>query len=1294
MSEGGLVGARFRVGELVGSGGSGRVHRALDEHTGNTVALKILPGDRHVVAERLAREVQVLTLLDHPGIVRYVDHGPLGADDYYLAMEWLKGEDLASRLAREPMGLGETLELAAGIADALSHAHARQIVHRDIKPANIFLIQRGATTATKLVDFGIAKPIDRRRARGTRAAGGNPSITGVPIGTIGYMAPEQARGERQIDARADVFALACVLYECLADSPAYSGDHALAVLAKILLESPQRLGRVARMPIPVWLDELVASMLALDPKARPADAAAVASVLREHAQGSKAALAITLPGTRALTTLERRLATAVALRPAAELQPTELARVARDHAVALESMVDGTWVTVVRLSESASDAVSRAARLALALREFGHVAVATSFDESEATRPTGSAIDRVFRQLDEAATRPTAAVVVDELTAGLIDSAFVVRRDVPAPGTKPASAGVLLEPRRDLDPRRLLLGKVTPFVGRDKELLILSSTLDATLSEPAASAVIVLGPAGAGKSRLRHELVMAATREHPELRVLMVRAEHSRQSTALGLVGALVAEEAGLREDDDPATRRARLRERLEKSVASSEIDRVAEFMGELAGAPVEEPSLLLQGAKADPRRMWAETSRALEDWISGELGIGPVMLVLEDLHWIDAQSLNLFAELLARRDRPLLLLGMGRPAARAMLADTEWQARPLQMLQLPPLGRRASEQLIRGTLGDGVSDERVNAMIARGDGHAFFLEELVRAEAEGRGGSAPATVVAMLQERFERFESDARRILRAASIFGLEFTRTGLHALLDEEGAPASWLDPWLETLGKREVIARAERPRFTHDPTFAFRHDLVHESIYATLTDDDRQRGHLLAARWLEAHHERDAALLASHFERGGDRAGAATAFAHAAEAAYKRMDFDVAHALCERSMHNGADGNTLGWVRWVQASIALASRTMEDAARFGLEALELLPERTQHWFHAATVMVAVAAFGRPDLLGGLVASVLRAGVPPDAELGVAPIRTWALCSNMLYFAGQYPIAAQFDERIEQCAVVAIANESGAEAWVHFARHVKAGYCGGDPELTLDEAERAATILEQSSDEILVWVRIEQAKAAALIGDFELAEQLLLRAIEVAGSDNVWAAGLARHRLARVCLFLGRLDEARQLEHQAIKLFFDIAMPIMAAIGDNHLALIELAAGNLPAAREAIERAHQLLFAAPPLRTFALATQAFVALAEGNPSAARGALEEAEEAIPTSGLINDGESAYDLAWIETWLALGDRTRASRRAQLGAARLRDRAARITRTQYRESFLSRVPENARILAHARDLCSS
>jgi tetratricopeptide (TPR) repeat protein len=359
--------------------------------------------------------------------------------------------------------------------------------------------------------------------------------------------------------------------------------------------------------------------------------------------------------------------------------------------------------------------------------------------------------------------------------------------------------------------------------------------------------------------------------------------------------------------------------------------------------------------------------------------------------------------------------------------------------------------------------------------------------------------------------------------------------------------------------------------------------------------------------------------------------------------------------------------------------------------MEALELLPKGSQGWFQAMTVAIAVAAFGRQHLLGELVGRLLQTGEPQASELGLPAIQAWALAANMLYMAGQYELAAEFDARIARCSEQAVQNESVAAAWVHFARHVRASYCRGDPEPTLVEATLAAGILEQSANEILVWVRIEEGKAAGLIGDFARAESLLEWAITRAADENVWAAGLARHRLAMINSFQGRHERAIELEKEAIDRFNQIAMPVMAAIGDNQLALFELARGNLELADAAIRRAHELLPAVPPLRTYGFATQARIELARGRVSEAIAALEEAEIALPSHGIINDGESVYDIAWIEALTAAGRHDEAKVRAGAAAGRLRERAERITKPEHRISYCDAVPDNARVFALEREM---
>src|SRR5262249_39727549 len=203
---------------------------------------------------RFEREGQVLSELHHPCVVRYIAHGFTKAGEPYLAMEWLEGETLDERLARTGLSLEESLRVGRPLSAAAAAAHSRGVVHRDIKPSNLFLVG-GQIEQIKVLDFGVAR-FGRTLSSMTR--------TGVLVGTPGYMAPEQASGSREVDARADIFSLGCVLFECLTGRPAFVGEHVIAVLAKIVFEDAPRVSEL-RDDIPESLDDLVARMRSKDP---------------------------------------------------------------------------------------------------------------------------------------------------------------------------------------------------------------------------------------------------------------------------------------------------------------------------------------------------------------------------------------------------------------------------------------------------------------------------------------------------------------------------------------------------------------------------------------------------------------------------------------------------------------------------------------------------------------------------------------------------------------------------------------------------------------------------------------------------------------------------------------------------------------------------------------------------------------------------------------------------------------------------------------------------------------------
>ncbi|WP_394844383.1 protein kinase [Pendulispora brunnea] len=272
-----LIADRFVLEEEAGRGGMGVVHRAFDRTTGRRVALKVLRNTESSALRRFAREAEVLGKLEHPDIVRCIAHGEDENGEPYLALEWIDGESLLIRLTRaaaeeERLPVADVLELGQRLAGALDAAHAVGIVHRDVKPSNI-LLAGGSLRAPKLADFGIV-----RAKSGSDTPVEQATTTGTVLGTVGYMAPEQARGEADLDGRADLFSLGCVLFRCLTNRDAFAGTDPVAVISRLLMHKPPSVSEF-RPDVPHELDTLVARLLAKERERRPASAAEVKRAL-------------------------------------------------------------------------------------------------------------------------------------------------------------------------------------------------------------------------------------------------------------------------------------------------------------------------------------------------------------------------------------------------------------------------------------------------------------------------------------------------------------------------------------------------------------------------------------------------------------------------------------------------------------------------------------------------------------------------------------------------------------------------------------------------------------------------------------------------------------------------------------------------------------------------------------------------------------------------------------------------------------------------------------------------------
>ena len=270
------LGGSYTIERELTGGGMALVFVGEDHDLGRKVVIKILPPElaASVSAERFRREILTVARLQHPHIVPVLKAGDVDGLPYFV-MPYVDGESIDVRLRRtRTLSVRETLGIMKDVARALAFAHAQGVVHRDIKPGNV-LLAAGSATVT---DFGVAKALSSARRSGEKGAG--LTNTGMSLGTILYMAPEQAAGDPDIDGRADIYSLGITAYEMLAGTAPFAALGPRAMLTARLTLAPPPLSRI-RKDVPAGLERLIARCLAIDPADRPQTAAELVEALED-----------------------------------------------------------------------------------------------------------------------------------------------------------------------------------------------------------------------------------------------------------------------------------------------------------------------------------------------------------------------------------------------------------------------------------------------------------------------------------------------------------------------------------------------------------------------------------------------------------------------------------------------------------------------------------------------------------------------------------------------------------------------------------------------------------------------------------------------------------------------------------------------------------------------------------------------------------------------------------------------------------------------------------------------------
>ena len=1295
FAKGSVIASQFVIESEAGSGGMGTVFRGRDLNSGTTVAIKLLnhSPDRGEAA-RFLREAHILSELRHPGIVAYISHGYSELDIPFLVMEWLDGEDLSRRLRGSTLSLVDSLDLLRSTTEALDTAHRLGVVHRDLKPSNIFLRGGEAQRAT-LLDFGIARA---QSAQGM-------TKTGTLMGTPEYMAPEQARCEHDIGPAADIFSVGCVFFHCLVGRPPFFAEHMAGILAKILFEEAPSL-RSLRPELPDVLDELLGQMLAKAPTQRIPNAGALlerlktldiartptrtASTLRQSMVDAEQQLVSVIIATAAVEFDEAKtIANSIGVLENGQRSAAQQAAIKIGAHVDL--LPDGSLVASIIQHGHAtvSDQAAKAARCALLIKDIwpgARLAMATGRGILQEGLPAGEAIDKVGKLLTAGLAKSVGdgteePIRIDEVTAQLLDARFTIHR---------ASDDIflLMSENMSSDELRPLLGKPTPCVGREQELSIIEAVWSGCIEESERRVALVVAEPGMGKSRLRHEFLRRLHSRGDEAEVLIGRGDPMRAGSSYGLLGQALRTLCGVREGVELELRQQQLSERIGQNVPPAKARLVIDFLGEMCGVPFSDAEFPhLRNARQNPRLMNESISDAFVEFLRAEAALHPVLLILEDLHWGDRQTIRVIdAALSALSDQPLMVLGLARPEIHDIFPKI-WSTQRVQEVRLAGLSKRACERLVKQVLGPQLPASMLAQIVQQADGNALYLEELIRAASQTDGDTLPPTVLAMLQSRLARLDAPLRRVLRAGSVFGQTFWRGGVAALLGSKRM-AEDLGIWLEQLINAELIQRHPQSQIADDVEYGFHHGLAREAAYSMLLDSDRRLGHSLAAEYLESVGNRDPMLLAEHYQRGGAVERAAAVFLKASEQAFEGDDLESGLAYATRGVATGVAHEPLGNLLCMKAAVHFWRGELGLAEGDAAQALQLLPADSHYACKAIATLLAVAV--DLSLLPELAELHQRfLALTPSAANLAAYTEAGARLIHGLALRGDRDAVRALLVRLEE--VTAETKLHTPQAWRHYSQALYHYLIEPSPWATVSNLDEAWLFFSHAADwRHFAMVQVVLGAAQRSLGICDEAE-ITLRGI-LAVAERLHEQQLATYARANLCQVLVAQTQDLQLEEvQSLGL----VVTTEADRSSHLLGLVQLSLaqgfslmGDWRNAEAAVRQGQRQLRSIPTYEAAALATLLQILVAQSRLGEAEKVADEAEALLARSAGLGHNELRLRVSLAEARNAGADKAAFERNLQQALQALRLSTEQIPEPEGRELFLTCVAENTRLLALA------
>ena len=1007
----------YEIMSVLGRGGMAVVYLARDRRLGRNLALKVLSpelAEDEDFRSRFEREIRIAATLEHPNIVPVYDAGDVEGL-LFLAMRYVDGIDLGQLLARHgSLDPGRTLAILRQVADALDTAHSNGLVHRDVKPGNILILPTSATRASDhvyLADFGLTRHV---------IADEGQTHAGEFFGTPDYAAPEQLLG-RLPDARTDVYALACVAFECLVGEPPFRRDSPLATAAAQLSEDPPNVSE-RRSDLSGSVDEVLAKALGKDRTERPAECGAFIRDLegvfplgnvrtRPLVHGPRA---VAVDARKVITVLFCDLVGSTAFAEGRDPEDTR-ALLRRFHQVlreqvesfggVLEKFIGDAAMAVFGAPKAHGDDAERAVLAAFSIKQrleeagfdldvrvginTGEAVVTVDSDPSSGEGMVAGDTVNTASRLQSLA--PEGSIVVGARTV----AATRARIEYEAlPPVLAKGKSVPLEMYRAVRPAltEQPLERVTPFVGRQTELILIDELFERAVTTSTTELLLVVGEAGIGKTRLLHQV-----RHRAETRALPIRWYLGRclpygNGVAFSAFRQIVRAAIGAVDSDSEQDLHRKLR-----SAVGEDLPWVIERLRPLVGAtaPLDIPER-------------EETFLAWRRFVEIMAERGPLVLAIEDLHWADPGMTAFVRDLLAHSVAlPLIVIATSRGDSVEGDPGLLTGGSRTTLLTIGDLPPREMHSLAAALLDDEESE--LAALVSeRAGGNPLFVEQLASAILErsvtgagSLGHELPLSLRGVISSRLDALPAPERSALQDASILGAAWV-SGVAALGDR--APDE-VHKVMRELLRRGYLRRPTSSSIRGgEDVFAFSHELVRDVAYAEISRAGRAAKHESAARWLEssaaagaeeaeitAHHFREAlrfakstgssteleilARRAAHwFTVAADRLSATDA--RCAMARYRRALALLSHQDSERLNVQRSAGHCAVRVgRWSSA-IGLLSPLVNDSDVQVLKDLGMAlcklhrddPEDDDYRLGQALLGKAVASTADPDALASL--------------------------------------------------------------------------------------------------------------------------------------------------------------------------------------------------------------------------------------------------------------------------------------------------------------------------------------